>query len=979
MTLFNLRYSLRLHLSTVFVTLVVLGSLIVAGVGFGTTQSLVEEKSVSIFDKISSDASSSVEDLFSPTVSVVELMATHNIVQALTFNERASALPFLRQSLEQSASITSVFIGYRDGDFLLIRRYPRDEALQSNYNAPNGTAYIVQQIQRGTSDDTVAEFRYYSDDMRLLGVDNRPDYASYDPRERPWFNDALNNNGLYFSDPYVFFTTQEIGTTIAQKSGPAVVAADITLKTLVNEITASLPTENSDVVLLGPGDRVLAYPDQSKIMVGGDGEQKLRQSLLAELDVPVLEQTFARTLDKLVLAGDIDRQSIKVGGKSWWTMAASIPVNDKHSYTLLLAAPESELFNQTRELMLSLLSWMLGVIIVAILATIIAAKMVAKPIKELVDETNYIQRFDFRKKNTTKSMIADVRDLATSIDSMKVTIQRFLEISRTISDEPDFDVLQRRLLDETISTVGAQNGMLYLVTADEKYLRCTDIRSNERTDLGIEIDDVEIAKLSGPLAKATSSKRAQLVAYVEESFAETGIPKVVEETSAEIEWVVIVPLSNRSGELVGVLILFDDHEVDKGLVHFVTALSGTAAVALETRQLIEAQKELFEAFIKLIAGAIDAKSSYTGGHCERVPELTNMLARAAQKQSTGPFAEFSPDDEEWEAIHVASWLHDCGKVTTPEYIVDKATKLETMYDRIHEIRMRFEVLKRDAWVNYWQQRAEGGDETTLKAALDVELKTLDEDFEFVAECNIGGEFMDESKVERLAKIANKPWTRTLDDRLGISQDESLRKAQFESPPLPTEEKLLADKPEHVFQRSERDKIFANPDNPWGFKLDEPEDLFNRGELYNLSVERGTLTSEDRYKINEHIVQTIVMLNELPFPKHLRNVPEIAGGHHEKMDGNGYPKRLKREEMSTVARMMAIADIFEALTAVDRPYKKGKTLTEALKIMTFMRGDNHIDPELFELFLKSGVYQDYAKKFLRPEQIDEVDINDYLEA
>ena len=160
-------------------------------------------------------------------------------------------------------------------------------------------------------------------------------------------------------------------------------------------------------------------------------------------------------------------------------------------------------------------------------------------------------------------------------------------------------------------------------------------------------------------------------------------------------------------------------------------------------------------------------------------------------------------------------------------------------------------------------------------------------------------------------------------------------------------------------------------------MDVPELLYDRGELHNLTISRGTLTAEERYKINEHMVQTIIMLSRLPFPKHLHAVPEIAGGHHEKMDGTGYPKRLTRQQMSPLARMMAIADIFEALTAADRPYKDGKTLSQALAIMAKMRNEQHIDAELFDLFLRAGVYRDYAERYLRPEQIDAVDIADYL--
>ena len=413
--------------------------------------------------------------------------------------------------------------------------------------------------------------------------------------------------------------------------------------------------------------------------------------------------------------------------------------------------------------------------------------------------------------------------------------------------------------------------------------------------------------------------------------------------------IVAIPLRDRAGDVDGVLSLMSGavraDSLSPQVLAFVENLSGVAAIAIETRRLIAEQKALLEAFIQLIAAAIDAKSPYTGGHCQRVPELTKLLAQAACDAREGPFREFALDADQWEAVHIASWLHDCGKVTTPEYVVDKATKLETLCDRIHEIRMRFEVLKRDAEIAYWKGRAEGGE--SLAAA----------------------------HVERLQRIATRTWRRTLDDRLGVSWEERARMNRAGAAPLPAVEPLLADKPEHVIERHAGERLA--PDNPWGFKLDVPAHRYNRGELHNLTVGRGTLTSEERYKINDHIVQTIVMLDKLPFPRHLKDVPEIAGGHHEKMDGGGYPRGLTRAQMSPVARMMAIADIFEALTAVDRPYKKGKKLSEALAIMARMRREHHVDPELFELFLRAGIHRRYADRHLRPEQIDEVDIERLL--
>ena len=438
----------------------------------------------------------------------------------------------------------------------------------------------------------------------------------------------------------------------------------------------------------------------------------------------------------------------------------------------------------------------------------------------------------------------------------------------------------------------------------------------------------------------------------------------------------------NNGLLIGVLcLIFNnerqiDSEEHEGRLAFIDVLSGFGAVTLESRQMLRMQKDLLESFIKLLAGAIDSKSPYTGGHCQRVPVLTKLIAQKACDSQDDEFADFSISAEEWEALHIASWLHDCGKVTTPEFVVDKATKLETIYDRIHEIRMRFEVLKRDAQIRYWEQRARGLDEEAARQELDSVWQQLDDEFAFVAECNLGGEQMAPDKIARLQHIAGRTWTRTIDDRLGISWEESQRKGRTAAPLLPVEEALIADRDDHLFIRPEQENL--SDQDHYGFVLDVPAYQYNRGELHNLSVERGTLTEEERYQINDHIVQTIIMLKKLPYPKHLKKVPDIAGGHHEKIDGTGYPRKLNGDQMSLPAKMMVIADIFEALTASDRPYKKAKTLSEALGIMAFMERDQHIDSSLFRLFLTSGAYLDYAREYMHPEQIDEVDIYTFIQ-
>ena len=384
------------------------------------------------------------------------------------------------------------------------------------------------------------------------------------------------------------------------------------------------------------------------------------------------------------------------------------------------------------------------------------------------------------------------------------------------------------------------------------------------------------------------------------------------------------------------------------------------------------QKEmelLLDAFIILIADAIDAKSAYTGSHCKKVPVIAEMIAEEAQKSSEGIFSDFRFDTQEaLETFKRAAWLHDCGKITTPEYVVDKATKLETIYNRIHEIRTRFEVLWRDIEIAYYQKILEGEEQADASAWMQQEHNRLLDEFAFIASCNLGSEYMEDDAVARIEQIAQQTWLRHFDDRLGLS-DEELERYPDTTVSLPARAYLLEDRPEHLIPRIGFDKDAFEAD---GFNMEVPTYLYNRGERYNLCIKKGTLSEEERFKINEHIIMTIKMLERLPFPDNMKSIPTIAGEHHEKMDGTGYPRRKKKEEMSIPSRILAIADIFEALTASDRPYKKAKTLSEALHIMHKMKKENHIDPDLFDLFIKKKIYLTYAKLHLSEAQIDEVD-------
>jgi len=408
-------------------------------------------------------------------------------------------------------------------------------------------------------------------------------------------------------------------------------------------------------------------------------------------------------------------------------------------------------------------------------------------------------------------------------------------------------------------------------------------------------------------------------------------------------------------------------------IHYLASSMVDMSRSIEQHE--NSQKALMESFVELIAQAIDDKSPYTAGHCERVPELGIWLADAASGSTDEAFSDFSfktPDER--REFRLAAWLHDCGKITTPEHIVDKGTKLETIYNRIHEVRTRFEVLLRDAKITYYEQLlAHPEQQSVLKQKLEQQTEKLHADFSFIAACNVGGEFMDEAQLSRLHEVASIKWQRHFDASLGLSPLEEMRMADLKNQHLPVEESLLSDKPSDLIPH---EKAVEYPES-LGINMAIPEYKYNLGEVYNLSVARGTLTAEDRFKINEHVISTIRMLGSVPFPKELAKVPRYASTHHETLKGTGYPRKLTDEQLSIPERVLVLADIFEALTAADRPYKKAKPLSVAIDILAKMVADQHVDEDVFKLFLTSGIYLKYAKRYLNPEQIDDVDIAKYL--
>src|ERR1035437_2911653 len=559
-----------------------------------------------------------------------------------------------------------------------------------------------------------------------------------------------------------------------------------------------------------------------------------------------------------------------------------------------------------------------------------------------------------------------------SSDNLLHRLKDLNEIGIALSQQRDLNSLLETILVAAMRITHADAGTLYLHEQEQRVLRFEILRNNTlnkamggTSGVPITFYPIQLYDAAGKpnhaMVVSHSALSGETVnipdAYMAEGYDFSGTKKFDAKTGYRSQSFLTVPMRNHENEVIGVLQLINAQDQESGAIvpfsrddqQLLESLASQAAIALTNRHLIDQLEELFESFIQLINTAIDDKSPYTGGHCERVPVLTMMLAEAVNRTTLGPLKDFVMTDKDRHELKIAGLLHDCGKITTPVHVVDKATKLHTLFDRIHLLDTRFEVLKRDAEIEMLREggseaaghpsasplrglreiaatpsplKGEGGGGgkseavTPIHAEYAKRIRQLEDDREFLRHCNVGSEAMSAEAQQRVRQIATYQW-----------RDGDGKASNF----------------------------------------------LSEDEVENLTIRAGTLTAAEREIINHHIDVTIKMLESLPWPRHLKNVPEYAGGHHERMDGKGYPRGLTREQMSVQAQVMGLGDIFQELTAKDRPYKKGKTLTESLTILGKFKLGGHIDPDLFDVFMREKVYLDYAKQFLAPEQIDDVDL------
>ncbi|NNG22379.1 GAF and HD-GYP domain-containing protein [Telluria aromaticivorans] len=518
-------------------------------------------------------------------------------------------------------------------------------------------------------------------------------------------------------------------------------------------------------------------------------------------------------------------------------------------------------------------------------------------------------------------------------------LHQLTEVSVALGDTHGTPALLDRILRVAKGMTDADGGTLYRPSEDRRSL-CFHISINDTLGIhqgGASGQPIDIAPV--PLYDEEGNKNLASVAayaancnqsvniddvYRAEAFNFSGMRSFDAAFGYHSQSFLTVPMTDHEGELVGVLQLINAKDPATGAIRaftqtdqrFIEALAAQAASALTKQLLIQQLETLLESLVNLINIGIDEKSPYTGRHCQFVPELTMLLAEAVHQTTEGPLASFSMTDADRKELWLAGLLHDCGKITTPVHIVDKATKLETIFDRIHLVDTRFEVLLRDCEIRALREKCQAGaDHGAIDARCEEEQARIRADREFLRHANLGGEGMSEADQARVRRIGQIRWT-----------------------------------------------------GPGGVE----QDFLSENEILNLTVRFGTLTEAERKVINNHIDVSVRMLESLPWPKHLKNVPEYAGGHHERMDGKGYPRGLTRDQMSVQARIMAIADIFEALTAADRPYKKGKLLSESLNILGKFALNGHIDPDLFDIFVRNKVYIEFARRNMDAHQIDSVD-------
>ena len=525
----------------------------------------------------------------------------------------------------------------------------------------------------------------------------------------------------------------------------------------------------------------------------------------------------------------------------------------------------------------------------------------------------------------------------------EINLQAYRKLGELIGEENE-DVFNDKISDEMLNISNADGITFWVKKDDSVEFRLLKNRSMNSSLGGVKnnitfpslklFDEFGRPDDSSVICHSINTAKTVCVGnvYDKTNFNFSGAKKFDKQNGYKTKSILAMPIIDYEGFCQGAIQLlnaqnFENNktiEFDKQIVDDLENFTRQVGSYMNQRKLLKDMENLFESLIQLIAKAIDKKSHYTGKHCERVPILTEMISEELCRKKDGAFKNFNLSSDEKNELRIAAWLHDAGKIATPPHVNDKATKLERIIDGIELIEHRIEILKKDAEIDFLKKKSillQNDDIKGLEKAeliMSNKIELYNNYMELLDDVNIGGEQLEKSKINQIDKAY-------------------------------------------------REELVVN-----GKSLS----LLDNYEKNALSIQRGTLDDNERNKINEHVSITYDLLKEIPFPNNLKDVPTIASNHHEKLDGSGYPLGKKDNDLSFQSRILGFSDIFEALTAPDRPYKKANTLSESLDIMYEMCIRGKIDKEIFKVFLDKKLYMKYAHKHIHKNQIDKIDINRY---
>jgi HD-GYP domain-containing protein (c-di-GMP phosphodiesterase class II) len=502
-------------------------------------------------------------------------------------------------------------------------------------------------------------------------------------------------------------------------------------------------------------------------------------------------------------------------------------------------------------------------------------------------------------------------------------LEEIMKINLAFSSQHDKNKLLEDILTLTKNLTNADAGTLYIKSKDEQYLSFKVIQNDTLNikmggtkndlnwpDLAIFQED---GKVNNKMVAVVCANEKRIInvsdVYKTNKYKFEGTKDFDMKTSYRSKSMLVIPLINHENEVIGVLqlinklkngVIINFNKLDEKII---ISLASQAAMALTNMQLITSLEDFIDAFVSTIAKAIDTKSPYTSDHIVKVEKIALLVAKAIHEDNT-IYEKVKYNENDYKQIALAAWMHDIGKISMPEHIIDKATKLEKIYDRIDLIQQRFEIIKLNKEIDLLKN-------LITKKEYENYIQELNNDIEFLKRINLGGEFMNDDDIKKLELISQKNY----------------------------------------------------------IKNNEKFTLITEDEFYNLSIKKGTLTKEEIKIIRNHAQLSLDMISELPFPKKYKDVLNIACNHHEKLNGLGYPRGLKSEQITLEDRIMILADIFEALTASERPYKDAMTLSKVKNILVSMANNGELDKDLINFFFNHRILNEYSKEELKSYQLD----------